>query len=67
MESRVERARGFRKEAAKYAKLASSGGRDITTSFVQRKLADQYIWMAEDLERRENLAHTMVGLLGRHE
>jgi hypothetical protein len=67
MESRAERAQGYRKEAAKYAQLASSGARDITTNFVHRKLADQYIWMAEDLERRENLAHTLVGLLGRHE
>jgi hypothetical protein len=51
MESRMERAQGYRKEARKYAELASSGARDITMNFMHRKLADQYIWMAEDLER----------------
>jgi hypothetical protein len=51
MESGMERARGYRKEAEKYAELASSGRRDIT-NFVQRRLAEQYARMAEDLERR---------------
>jgi hypothetical protein len=66
MESRMERAQDYRNEARKYAELASSGRRDIT-NFVQKKLAERYIWMAEDLERRENLTHTMVTLLGRQE
>jgi hypothetical protein len=52
MESRVERAQTYRKEARRYAELASSGRRDITT-FVQKKLAERFAWMAEDLERQE--------------
>jgi hypothetical protein len=48
MESRVERAQTYRKEARRYAELASSGRRDITT-FVQKKLAERFAWMAEDL------------------
>jgi hypothetical protein len=51
MESGMERAQGYRREAAKYAELASSGRRDIT-SFVQKRLAEQYARMADDLERR---------------
>jgi hypothetical protein len=51
MENGMERAQGYRKESAKYAELASCGRRDITT-FVQRRLAEQYARMAEDLERR---------------
>ncbi len=66
MESRMERAQDYRNEARKYAELASSGRRDIT-SFVQKKLAERYTWMADDLERRENLTHTMVALLSRPE
>jgi hypothetical protein len=50
MESRVERAQSYRNEARRYAELASSGRRDITT-FVQKKLAERFAWMAEDLER----------------
>lgn len=67
MESRTVRAQGYRNEARKYAELAGSDARDITTNFVHRRLADQYVWMAEDLERRENLAHTMVTLLSKQE
>jgi hypothetical protein len=51
MESRADRAQQYREEARKYAELASSGRRDIT-NFVQKRLAEQYVWMAEDLERR---------------
>jgi hypothetical protein len=54
MESRADRAQGYRREADKYAELASSGRRDIT-NFVHKRLAEQYARMAEDLERRENL------------
>jgi hypothetical protein len=49
---RVERAQSYRNEARRYAELASSGRRDITT-FVQKKLAERFAWMAEDLERQE--------------
>jgi hypothetical protein len=66
MESRMERAQGYRKEAQKYAELASSGPRDVT-NFVHKRLAERYVWMAEDLERRENLTHSMVTLLGKRE
>lgn len=66
METRAERAQHYREEARKYAELGNSGVRD-TTNFVHRRLAEQYAWMAEDLERRENLTHTLVTLLGRHE
>jgi hypothetical protein len=62
----MERAQGYRKEAERYAELASSGPRDIT-NFVHKRLAERYVWMAEDLERRENLTHSMVTLLGRQE
>jgi hypothetical protein len=48
MESRAERAQGYRKEARRYAELASSGQRDIT-NFVQKRLAERFAWMAEDL------------------
>jgi hypothetical protein len=50
MESRAERAQGYRNEAQKYAELASSGQRDIT-NFVHKKLAERFARMAEDLER----------------
>jgi hypothetical protein len=66
MESRVDRAQHYREEARKYAELASSGQRDIT-NFVHKRLAERYVWMAQDLERRENLTHTLVTLLGRRE
>jgi hypothetical protein len=66
MESGVERAQHYRQEARKHAELASSGKRDIT-NFVHRRLAERYVWMAEDVERRENLTHTMISLLSRHE
>ena len=38
MEGSTERARGYRKEAQRYAELASSGQRDIT-NFVHKRLA----------------------------
>jgi hypothetical protein len=59
MESKAERAQGYRREAEKYAQLASSGQRDIT-NFVQRRLAERYARMAEDLERRETLTNSLV-------
>jgi hypothetical protein len=65
MESRAERAQGYRREAEKYAKLARSGQLDISN--VHRTIAERYVWMAENLERRENLTNTMVTLLGRPE
>jgi hypothetical protein len=65
MESRAEQAQGYRKEAERYAKLAKSGHPDITN--VHRTIAQRYAWMAKNSERRENLTHTMVALLGRHE
>jgi hypothetical protein len=65
MKSRTERAQGYRKEAEKYAKLARSG--QLAISNVHRTIAERYAWMAENLERRENLTHTMVTLLGKHE
>jgi hypothetical protein len=65
MEGREERAQGYRKEAAKYAKLAKSGQLDIANT--HRILAERYAWMAENLARRENLTQTMVALLGKHE
>jgi hypothetical protein len=65
MENRAERAQDYRKEAEKYAKLARSGQLDVTN--VNRRLAERYAWMAENLERRENLTHTLVSLLGTHE
>lgn len=66
METRVQRAQGYRKEAEKYAELANSGQRDIT-SFARKRVAEKYFWMADDLERRENLTHTLVTLLSRRE
>jgi hypothetical protein len=50
MESRAEQAHGYRKEASRYAELASSGQRDIT-NFVHKTLAERFARMAEDLER----------------
>ncbi len=65
MQSRAERAESYRKEAEKYIKLAKSGQLDISN--VHRTIAQRYAWMAENLERRENLSRTMVALLGAHE
>ena len=50
MESGAERAQSYRKEAERYAELANSGQRDIT-SFVHKRLAERFARMAEDLER----------------
>ena len=50
MEGQTERAQGYRKEAERYAELASSGQRDIT-SFVHKRLAERFSRLAEDLER----------------
>jgi hypothetical protein len=65
MKSRQEQAQGYRKEAEKYANLVKSGRSDITN--VHRTIAQRYAWMAENLERRDTLNHTMVALLGGHE
>ena len=40
MESRAEQAQGYRKEAERYAELASSGQRDIS-NFVHKRLAER--------------------------
>jgi hypothetical protein len=61
MESRAERAKRYRNEARKYVELASSGPQDIMND-VHRRLAERYTWMAEDLERRENLANLLIPL-----
>jgi hypothetical protein len=61
MQSRAERARGYRKEAEKHARMASSGQLDIAN--VHRTIAERYAWMAENLERRETLTKTMMALL----
>jgi hypothetical protein len=50
MESKVEQAQGYRKEAERYAEVASSGHRDIT-NFVHKRLAERFSRLAEDLER----------------
>jgi hypothetical protein len=42
MESGAERAQGYRKEAERYAELASSGQRDIT-NFVHKRLAERFL------------------------
>jgi hypothetical protein len=65
MQSRAEPAHGYRREAEKYAKLARSGQLDIAN--VHRTLAERYAWMAANLERRENLTHTLIVLLSKHE
>jgi hypothetical protein len=64
METRAERAQHYRQEARKYAELANSGQLDIT-NFARKRLAEQYVRIADDLERREDLTHTMVALLPR--
>jgi molecular chaperone GrpE (heat shock protein) len=66
METRTERAQHYREEARKYAELANRGQLDIT-NFARKRLAEQYVRIADDLERRENLTQTMVTLLGRCE
>ena len=45
----TEQARGYRKEADRYAELARSD-QDIT-SFVRKRLAERFARMTEDLER----------------
>jgi len=50
MESGAEQAQGYRKEAERYAQLASSGQLDIT-NFARKRLAERFARMAEDLER----------------
>jgi hypothetical protein len=50
MESRAEQAQGYRKEAERYAQLASSGQLDIT-NFARQRLAERFARMAEDAER----------------
>ena len=66
METRAGRAQHYREEARKYTELASRGQLDIT-NFARKRLAEQYVRIADDLERRENLTHTLVTLLGRSE
>jgi hypothetical protein len=63
MESRAEQAQGYWKEAERYAEVASSGQRDIT-SFVHKRLAERFARMAEDLERLGS-ERTRRRLLGR--
>ena len=50
MESRAEQAQGYRKEAERYAQLASSGQLDIT-NVARQRLAERFARMAEDVER----------------
>jgi hypothetical protein len=63
MEIGTERTRAYRKQAESYAELASSGRRDITT-FVQKKLAERFSRLAEDLERlgsEQSRRHLLYG------
>ena len=63
MESKVEQAQGYRKEAERYAELASSGDRDIT-NFVHKRLAERFSRLAEDLERlgsEQSRRHLLYG------
>jgi hypothetical protein len=53
MESRAEQAQGYRKQAERYAQLASSGQLDIT-NFARQRLAERFARMAEDVERLGN-------------
>ena len=62
MESGAERAQSYREKAEKHAKLARSGQPDITNT--HRTIAERYAWIAQNLERRENVTNTMVALLG---
>jgi hypothetical protein len=66
MEARAERAQGYRKEAQRYAELAGSGRRDIT-SFVHKRLAERFSCMAEDLERLGSERTRRQLLYGEHE
>jgi hypothetical protein len=66
MEGRTNRANRYRMEASKYAKLASSDPPDMVGD-VHRRLADRYIRMARDLERREKDLTTALGLLNKQE
>jgi hypothetical protein len=66
MESRTDRANRYRKEASKYAELASSDPPDMMGD-VHRKLAARYIRMAQDLERREKALTTSLALLNEQE
>ena len=50
MEGRAEQAQGYRKEAERYADLASTGQRDIS-NFVHKRLAERFARIADDLER----------------
>jgi hypothetical protein len=62
MESGAERAQSYRKKAEKHAKLARSGQPDIANT--HRTIAERYAWIAQSLERRENVTNTTVALLG---
>jgi hypothetical protein len=64
MQSRAERAQGYRKEAEKFANLARFSQPHIAS--VHRTLAERYAWMAKNLEQRESLASTMVSFIGTH-
>jgi hypothetical protein len=59
MESRAERAKRYRKEAEKYAKLAASGPQDMMNDG-HRRLAERYNRMASDLERREIFTNSIL-------
>ena len=62
MQTSEERAENYRKKAEKHAKLARSGRLDIANT--HRTIAERYAWIAQNLERRENVTNTMVALLG---
>jgi hypothetical protein len=62
MQTSEERAENYRKKAEKHAKLARSGQPDIAST--HRTIAERYAWIAQNLERRENVTNTMVALLG---
>ena len=62
MEARAERAEGYRRKAEKHAKLARSRQPDIANT--HRTIAERYAWIAQNLERREDVTNTMVALLG---
>ena len=62
METRAERAENYRQKAEKHATLARSGQPDIANT--HRTIAERYAWIAQNLERREDVTSTMVALLG---
>ena len=64
MKTRVEQVEGYRKKAEKHAKLARSGPPDIANT--HRTIAERYAWIAQNLERREDVTNAMVALLGGH-